>query len=281
MAKASSKLYELYTMLFFLPIYYRVVKEQPKITTGLLLLPQTLAIAPCAGLVFVLVELVGLSYRWTVVWGWLCTASGVAMLTMLGTSRSVSSDILLNLLSGFGIGILMPALALSAKEGAGDMESLQASMLLVFMRSLGSGAGLIVTGIIFQHALRHNLELTKFQNQASEMTKYATRLMYSIREMQGSEDKQILLHATEASLRMVWVTMTVVSFVVFILSCFTILPAEQKQVDSIPPLGTNSPPQLELDQSVIECHEVNIGCVLARCSSKASNISERAVPKPL
>jgi hypothetical protein len=243
----------MYALLFFLPIYYRVIKDHSQIATGALLLPQTLAIAPCACLVFIFVELVGVSYRWAVALGWACTACGIAMLTMLSVDRSISADISLNLLSGFGIGILLPALALNVKDSVDDTDTLQALMLLVFMRYLGSASGLIVTGVIFQHALQHNLALTKFHARANEMTQHATTLMHSIHEMSESEDKRVLIQATEDSLHLVWIILSAVSFVVFVLSCFTVLPkVTQKRTipqASLPLSSEDTPPRLELDWS--------------------------------
>jgi hypothetical protein len=51
------------------------------------------------------------------------------------------------------------------------------------------------------------------------MTKYATTLMYSIRRMASSQDKQVLIQATEATLRTIWLALSVGSFGLFLLSC--------------------------------------------------------------
>ncbi|OAL42658.1 MFS general substrate transporter, partial [Pyrenochaeta sp. DS3sAY3a] len=210
---------QMYALLFFLPIYYRVIKEQSAIATGLLLLPQTVLMAPCAGVVLVLVTVFRLSYRWTILLGWLCTTCGVGLLALLGADRTVAFDILLNLLSGFGIGILLPALALSAKDSTDSADALEAPTVLVFMRYLGSASGLVAIGLIFQRLLRDNLGSTKFKNEADEMTKYATTLIYSIREMSSSQDKRILRDATETTLRTIWLALSVVSFAVLVLNC--------------------------------------------------------------
>ncbi|RYN73288.1 hypothetical protein AA0119_g13618, partial [Alternaria tenuissima] len=185
----------MYALLFFLPIYYRVVKERSAITTGIFLLPQTLMMAPCAGVAMVLVQL---HYSCAILLGWFCTAVGMGMLALLGAERSAASDVLLNLLSGFGIGVLLTALALSAQERKESNQHMrEVLMVLIFMRYLGSASGLVIVGLVFQRVLRTNLGSTKFRSEADNMTKYATTLMYSIREMSDPEDKQILVHVTE------------------------------------------------------------------------------------
>jgi hypothetical protein len=209
----------MYALLFFLPIYYRVIKERSAMATALFLLSQTLMMAPCAVVVLGLVQALGLPHRWMVLFGWLCTTCGIGLLALLSADVSVASDISLNLLSGFGIGILLPALALSAKDCTQNADTLEASMVLVFMRYLGSAFGLVLVGLVFQCVLRINLDSTKFKSEADEMTNYATTLMYSIRRMASSQDKQVLIQATEATLRTIWLALSVGSFGLFLLSC--------------------------------------------------------------
>ena len=210
---------QMYGLLFFLPIYYMVIKEHSALATGLFLLPQTLMMAPCAGVVLVLVRVFSLSHHWTVLLSWLCTTCGIGLLALLGADRSATSDVLLNLLSGFGIGALLPALALSARDCTKHTDTREAPMVLLFMRYLGSASGLVIVGLVFQRVLRHNLGSTKFWNEADEMTKYATTLMYSIREMSTSQDKQILIGATEKTLRTIWLALATGSFVALLLNC--------------------------------------------------------------
>ena len=240
----------MYALLFFLPIYYRVVKERSAIATAILLLPQTLLMAPCGGIVLVLVRLLRLHYSCTVLLGWFCTSIGMGLLVLLGAERSAASDVSLNLLSGFGIGVLLTALAYSAQAGKKGIHMRQASMVFIFMRYLGSALGLVVVGLVFQRMLRSNLGSTKFSSEADNMTKYATTLMYSIRQMSSPEDKQILTHVTEKSLRTVWLALSLVSLAMFLLSCGTFVAGREKQgresqVSEQSTDSTSSHPQIE------------------------------------
>ncbi|KAF5852444.1 hypothetical protein GGP41_007840 [Bipolaris sorokiniana] len=230
----------MYALLLFLPIYYRAIKGKSAIATAIFLLPQTLMMAPCAGVVLVLVRLLRLHYSYTILLGWFCTAIGMGLLALLGAETSAVSDVLLNLLSGFGIGILLPALAYSAQEGKAQEDEMQkdkiqedkvreATMVFIFMRYLGSALGLVVIGLIFQRVLRSNLGSTKFKSEADNMSKYATTLMYSIREISNLEDKRILIQVTEKSLRTVWLSLSLLSIAMFLLSCGTFVAGREEQ----------------------------------------------------
>jgi hypothetical protein len=241
-----SNVIQMYSLLFFLPIYYRVIKERSPTATGVFLLSQTLAMALCAGFVLVLVQRLGVSCRWAVLLGWFCTAVGMGLLALLGSQTEVVSDVLLNLPSGFGIGILMQALVLSSQASRDPTEKLEALIVLIFMRYLGSASGLVTVGLLFQHILRGKLNATKFESEAEEMTKYATTLMYSIRRMSSPADKLILVQATEATLRTIWLILAAVSLAALLLSCAAFISHRESQVLKHESSGSNSvdPPRL-------------------------------------
>ncbi|KAF3031205.1 hypothetical protein E8E12_001003 [Didymella heteroderae] len=194
----------MYTLLFFLPIYYRVVKEHDALATSLLLLPQTLMTAPCGAMVVV----------------------------------SVAADAILNLASGVGIGVLLPALTLGAKDSVRGEDATQAPMVLVYMRYLGSASGLIASGLAFQRLLRRNLETTKFRSEAAELTKHATTLMASIDRTSNSEDKLILTVAVQDALSTIWITLSIVCTVVVLLNCLSTFTAIDRGPAVSPRLST-------------------------------------------
>ena len=228
----------MYALLFFLPIYYRIIKGHSAINTGLLLLSQTLMLAPCGAMVFGLIEKLGFQVHWMIVVGWLCTSCGFGLLTMLNAEKSVAVDILLNLLSGFGIGILLPALAVSAKDSADSIRSRQTTMILVYMRYLGSATGLVVMGLLFQRVLRRNLASTLHQEKAEKLVKHATTLVYSIQAMPRSDLKTVLIQATQSTLCTIWTVLSIASAIIFILSCAKVLimANEERAKTSSPPV---------------------------------------------
>lgn len=76
----------MYALLFFLPIYYRVIKTRSPMATALLLLPQTAMMIPCAGLVLALANVFRVPYQWIMLAGWACTTCGIGLLALLDAS---------------------------------------------------------------------------------------------------------------------------------------------------------------------------------------------------
>jgi hypothetical protein len=204
----------MYTLLFFLPVYFLVIKQHSRLQTAVFLLPQTTPILPCAILVLKLADK-HVPPGQIVLLGWFFTACGLGLLSTLDAQKSVLCDVLVNILSGLGIGILLPSLTLSARGSIADTKVLQAQALLICFRYLGNALGVVLIGIAFQLALKHNLLLTKFSNRAADMTKHATALVYSVRKMNDAEDVEVIIRAIQATLERIWVALAIASLSVF------------------------------------------------------------------
>lgn len=207
----------MYTLLFSLPIYYRIIKQHSSIHTSILLLTQTAFILPCALLVDVLIRR-RITARRILLLGWACTSGSVGLLTLLDTNRSVSFDVLLSLLSGIGMSIIMPALHAEAEGVTAGRGGVQSQTLLVSIRYLGSAIGLVAVRDIFRNVLLHNLAGTKFSSMAGDMTQRSTVLVYSIHNLQDPADIKVLIEATQSSLRTTWLITAIACLVMVVIS---------------------------------------------------------------
>lgn len=195
--------------------------------TASLVLPQTSMLPPGAIIVAALAKR-GFSPYVVALAGWLCTCCGFGLLAMLGAQKPTFSDVILIIPSGFGVGILLPTLSLIT-------HGRQAQTQLVSLRYLGSALGMVVPGIAFQQILRHQLMLTKFQSEATNISKYATILWSSIQQMPSAQDRFVLEHATEKTLRTIWVALSLTSFVVFLLGCVTAITSSRRKQQTSEP----------------------------------------------
>lgn len=235
----------MYALLFFLPTYYRVVRNHSAVKTALLLLPQTLTVIPCAGIVLALVKSFRLSYRWLALLGWLCTACGVGLLALLGADTSIRDDVLLNLPSGIGIGILLAVLVGAAGDAADDVVNdaggLQPLVTLMVMRYLGSTLGLVIISVVFRSVLGANLDAAGLYGGASRPPSDVNSAMYAIRMMAASHERTLHVQAVEDALRTIWFALSIGSFLLLLLSCGAIVaalrrtaaPVEQAPVESV------------------------------------------------
>lgn len=82
--------------------------------------------------------------------------------------------------------------------------------------------GLVLVGIVFRVVLQHQLSLTKFTSQASDMSKHATTLALSVPGMDNINDAEILTDAIQETLCVVWVAVTITCSIVFFITSMTV-----------------------------------------------------------
>lgn len=170
-------------------------------------LPETLAVAPAAGLVGFLVARTG-HYRWSLWSGWFLATLGAGLLLLLEPDTTIPQWIFLNIPIGFGTGILFPAMSLSIQAACEPALNADAVAFFSFMRNFGQAAGVAVSGVIFQNVFRGKLEgLQAWREYADEFSRDATAVVTIIKAMEPSPEKLELIKAYNDSLRAIWISM--------------------------------------------------------------------------
>lgn len=129
----------LWTLLYYLPLYYEAVKSMTPTQAGTAVFPETFTVAPASLIMGMLVSLMG-RYRWGVRSGWLLTTLGMGLLFLLDVNTSTFGWVILNLVGGLGIGILFSAMAFAIQGSAcatGEDMRFAISMF-TFFRTLGT-----------------------------------------------------------------------------------------------------------------------------------------------
>lgn len=208
----------LWSLLYFLPLYYEAVKLYSPITSGVAILPETGLVAPISVLAAFLCTYWG-RYRWALWTGWFCTTLGSGLLFLLGPGTSVPGWIFLNVLVSVGTGILFPAMGLGTQAACHPQDSGHAAAFFSFVRTFGQSIGVAISGVAFQNRLKEELlRIPELAPMAREYSKDATALVNVIHGMVGGKGKEDLISAYSNGLHVVWLLMTVLSGVA-LLSC--------------------------------------------------------------
>ena len=209
----------LWCLLYYLPLYYEVVKAYSLIIVGVTFFPETFTVAPIAILVGIAVSLTG-RFRWAIWSGWSLTMLGLGLLFLLGPKTSVPAFIFLNLVPGIGMGLLFACMNLATQAAATEKHVGFAAAVYIFMRSLGQGIGIAVGGVVFQSRfaveLRHHPDLA---SNATALAQDASGLVQVIKAMpEGAADRAAIVSAYANSLKVVWAVMAGFAFVALVLS---------------------------------------------------------------
>ncbi|KAI9893422.1 MAG: hypothetical protein M1814_006719 [Vezdaea aestivalis] len=209
----------LWSLLYFLPLYFLAVKDFTPILSGVALFPQTFTVAPAAVVVGFVVTATG-RYRWSVWAGWFFSTLGIGLEIYLKRDTSTVSWIFLNLISGIGLGFLFPGLAFAVQASVDNDDVAFAVAAFSFFRAFGQTLGVAVGGSVFQNEMKRNLlAIPSLAPKAVEYSRDAAGLVQIIKAMpKGLPERTFLVDAYVDSLRTVWIVMCCLSAFAFVLS---------------------------------------------------------------
>lgn len=210
-----------WSLLYFLPLYYETVKGYSPIISGIAILPETGLVAPVSVISAFVCTWSG-RYRWALWTGWTLATFGSGILYLLGPGTSIPAWIFLNFPVSIGTGILFPVMGLGTQAACAPEDSGHAAAFFSFLRVFGQSIGLAISGVAFQNQLREALlpypDLAPF---ATEYSKDATALVNIIKGMPQGSDRMNLIRAYSDALHVIWLLMTALSGVGLISSFFT------------------------------------------------------------
>ncbi|KAH7124117.1 major facilitator superfamily domain-containing protein [Dendryphion nanum] len=211
----------LWSVLYYLPLYYEAVKGMSPTMAGVALFPQTFTVAPAAMGVGAAIAITG-KYQWAVWAGWFLTTLGMGLLIHLETHTKTVAWVFLNLVGGLGTGMLFPAMAIATQASATSKDQAYASNIFSFLRAFGQTIGVAIGGVIFQNQMKKKmLTYPLLADKAAEYSRDAAGLVQIIKAMPDSPMKSQLKDSYTDALRYIWIVMTVFAAVAFIASAWT------------------------------------------------------------
>lgn len=211
----------LWAILYYMPLFFEGGQDFTPILAGVSALPQSLTVVPCAMIVGVVAGKTG-HYRWAIWVGWVLTTLGSGVLYLLRPTTSIAGWVFLMLVSGIGIGLLFPAMALAIQASAPPKDIAIAAAMFTFFRCFGQTIGVAIGGVIFQNRMAANLE--KYPQLASFATSYSldvVALIRRINRLPGSDpSKRLLQDALSNSIGIIWAVLCGLAGIALISSIF-------------------------------------------------------------
>jgi EmrB/QacA subfamily drug resistance transporter len=160
----------MWSVLYYLPLFFEAVKGYSPILAGVACFPETFTVAPCTVVVAITVQLTG-RYRWALWSGWIIATGGMGVMYLLDVDTPTWQWVLLNLVPGIGLGLLFPAMGFSIQASAPQKDAAGAVAMFTFFRGLGQSVGVAIGGVIFQNRIK--AKLLTFPDIAPLAGKYA------------------------------------------------------------------------------------------------------------
>ena len=198
----------LWSMLYYLPLYFQGVKGYSAVMAGVAAMPQTCTVVPSAIVVGLVAAKTG-KYRWALWTGWALTTLGCGLLYLLDSTISTVPWVFLVLVSGIGIGLLFPSMSLAIQASAPQKDVAVAATLFTFFRAFGQTSGVAIGGVIFQNRMRAELE--SFPDLAQFAAQYsvdAVALVETLKKLPPHASQTLQLKEAFAnSFKTIWAVM--------------------------------------------------------------------------
>jgi hypothetical protein len=203
-----------WSLLYYMPLYFEVAKNYSPITSGIAIFPFTFTVAPAAVVVGFIITRTD-RYRPSLWIGWFLTTFGMGLLIYLQQSTNIPSWIFLSLTAGTGLGMLFSAQGFAAQASASNADLPFAGAMYSFFRAFGQTLGVAISGVIFQNTFKKKVLATAYSTFADEWSREASSFVQVVKAWSdiGEEGvmKEAVIRAYVESLRMVWCVMCVLA----------------------------------------------------------------------
>ncbi|KAJ2079581.1 hypothetical protein H4R24_003676 [Coemansia sp. RSA 988] len=153
----------MFAPMFFIPIWYTIVKNSSAISAGLHLLPYLLSLS-LVSIFSGFIVMKTKRYRELIIIGTAIYVLGAGLLIMFDEGTNMGEQIGFMLIMGFGLGFNIQNV-LTVVQTASPRKYMAASTtLLMFMRVLGSSLGIAILQSILQNAIIPKLDLLSSQH---------------------------------------------------------------------------------------------------------------------
>ncbi|KAH8798357.1 major facilitator superfamily domain-containing protein [Xylogone sp. PMI_703] len=198
-----------WSLLYYMPIYYLAAKNLDPIASSIAIIPLTAASVPIAIIVGFVITKIG-KYMLLLWIGWILTTSGLALLTLLHAGTTTLQWIFLSLPVGIGTGILYSAQSYAVQASASNEDLPFAAAMYSFFRFLGQTFGVAFGSTMFVNGIKGRLP--------GDWAKYASTVSSVIRYLPNNNIKSDIVDAYVYSLRDIWIVLCALSSIALVLS---------------------------------------------------------------
>ncbi|OZJ02471.1 hypothetical protein BZG36_05133, partial [Bifiguratus adelaidae] len=208
-----------YTWLYYLPIYFQVVRGDSATSSGLELLPFLLGLIITSIVSGILVSKTG-RYRIFFWLGGACVTAGSVLIHMLDAISTRGDQIGFLLLVGIGIGASSQTLIIAAQSSVPYRDIATTTAMNNFFRTIGGVFGIAIASALFNNSLSNNLAATLSANHIDVTLTSAESSFDYIQQISDPVAKQAIIQTYVDALRAVNTMLIPCSALFFIATWF-------------------------------------------------------------
>lgn len=142
--------------LYYIPFYLESVKGLSPTTTGVAVMPMSVALIPTSVIVGMLMTRTG-RFRWAIWIGWAILTAGTGLLILLDVQTQTHVWVLIFVVVGLGHGFILMSLNFSIQAMSDTRNVAYAVAMYTFTRTFGMCIGVAAGGTVFQNQVKKHL----------------------------------------------------------------------------------------------------------------------------
>ncbi|KAH7246911.1 major facilitator superfamily domain-containing protein [Fusarium solani] len=208
---------------YYVPSFYQLVYGYSATKAGAMLLPITLLQTVSSTLSGLVVHWVG-RYRECILFGWLCWAVGLGLMSTLDENTGVGKQIGYSILIGVGVGnTLQPAL-IATQAGVERRDMAVVTSFRNFVRNLGATLGLAVCGTVLNNILANSLSVLDLDSKESKtLIGNPQTFLDTVSSSEAERIRSVLIPAYRKGFRVIFLIGASVAALAFVLA-FVLMP---------------------------------------------------------
>ncbi|POR31178.1 Uncharacterized protein TPAR_08614 [Tolypocladium paradoxum] len=208
---------------YYVPSFYQLVYGYSATRSGAMLLPITIIQTISSTLSGLVVHWVG-RYRESILFGWVCWAVGLGLMSTLDENTGVDKQIGYAIVIGVGVGnTLQPAL-IATQAGVERRDMAVVTSFRNFVRNLGSTLGLAISGTILNNILAHDLSALNLDKAASKtLLSNPQTFLETLSTEDAQRIRNILIPAYRQGFRVIFLVGASLAALAFVLA-FILMP---------------------------------------------------------
>lgn len=183
-----------WSLLYYMPLYFEVAKNYTPITSGIAIFPFTFTVAPAAVIIGFVITKTG-RYRPSLWVGWFLTTFGMGLLIYLQKSTTIASWVFLSLVAGTGLGMLFSAQGFAAQASASNADLAFAGAMYSFFRAFGQTLGVAISGVIFQNTFKKKILATTYLAFAESWSRDASSFVQVVKAWSDIGEEGVMKEA--------------------------------------------------------------------------------------
>ncbi|CAG8575960.1 10981_t:CDS:2 [Ambispora leptoticha] len=193
-----------FAMIYYVPIYFQVVKNESATSSGLELLPYILGVVIAS-----ITSGQAISRNENFPKQWICIVGasfitiGAGLTSILTEDSNRGDQIGFLLISGIGVGLIMQTTLLAGQAAVDHLDIASVTSMLTFFRLIGAVFGVAIIGTIFNNELVKKVQAFDLDIQTIEQIKKSAAALNRLSQAQRGQAMHAYVEALDAAYRAV------------------------------------------------------------------------------